>query len=156
MWESVAQSYGGVIKFGRVNAVSQNDVLPLLPYHISYFPTIISINPGYYPEIFTWTYKNTQFGIKHKKLLRIIALKKFIESNIVSQINEYDVEQVANLVNNWEKPSEVPQARKPDILLITSKDSTPIIFKYGSYKLKEFFNFYQNKFGISKQVKKPF
>lgn len=61
-WDSVAKGYGGVIKFGRVNAVSQNDLLNRLPYKITLFPTILAVVPGEYPDIFTWSRYTLDLG----------------------------------------------------------------------------------------------
>ena len=58
LWETLAKQYGGIVKFGRVNAMTQVEVLRKLPFHIHFFPTIISIRAGAYPDIFEATSRN--------------------------------------------------------------------------------------------------
>ena len=62
MWDEMAKQYGGIVKFGRVNAVSQIEVLRHLPFHVKFFPTVISLVPGYYPDIFVLGIRNAQVG----------------------------------------------------------------------------------------------
>jgi len=61
-WDMVAKSYSGSVKFGRVNAMSQQALLNKLPYHITIFPTIMAVVPGEYPDIFTWSRYNLDIG----------------------------------------------------------------------------------------------
>jgi len=122
--------------------MNQPDVLKMLPYHITLYPTVLAFVPGNYPDIFPFTRRNPQ-----------IALKKFIDANIIQHITMVNHNEFFNYVNKWNQEIESPEPRKPQIIHITNKDQTPIVFKYASFKLNDFFEFYQNVFGEANKVK---
>jgi len=142
-WDMVAKSYGGSVKFGRVNAMSQQKLLNRLPYHITLFPTIMAVVPGQYPDIFTWSRYNLD-----------LALKKFIEGNIINFINPVTEKSYLAMWGDKTENRYSSEKRKPEIIYITNSDSTPIFYKYAAFQLHEQFDFYQNTFGEANKIRK--
>ena len=46
-WEELAQNYGDVIKFGRIDVWRQEDMLSYIPYRFQIFPAVYTYDHGY-------------------------------------------------------------------------------------------------------------
>jgi len=142
-WDSVAKGYGGVIKFGRVNAVSQNDLLNRLPYKITLFPTILAVVPGEYPDIFTWS-----------RYTLDLALKRFIDQNVINFIQEIKEKSYKEKFGSQAQERYSSSVRKSDIIYLTTGDTTPTFYKYAAFQLHEIYDFYQTPFGEATKIRK--
>lgn len=143
IWDMVAKSYGGIIKFGRVNAMTQPELMTRLPYHVAFFPTIMAVVPGNYPDIFTWS----RYGLD-------LALKKFIENNIIDYITPINNEKFLEKWNRRHQETKSSVQRKPEVFFITNSDVTPIFYKYAAFQLHSLYDFYQNSFGEANKIRK--
>jgi len=142
-WDAVAKSYNGVIKFGRVNAVNQNDLLNSLPYKITLFPTILAVVPGQYPDIFTWSRYNLE-----------LSLKRFIDQNIINFIHDIKEKDYQEKFGNQAQERFASSPRKSDVIYLTTADKTPIFYKYAAFQLHEIYDFYQTPFGEATKIRK--
>ena len=46
-WEELAENYGDVIKFGRIDVWRQEDMLSYIPYRFQIFPALYTYDHGY-------------------------------------------------------------------------------------------------------------
>ena len=98
-----------------------------MPIVIQIFPTVISLARGYDHNIFSLYHHN-----------RFLELKKFVEKAIENYVTELTADEYAPVYgkNKQEIGVEKSEASKPEIMLITNKDRTPLSFKYGAFLVK--------------------
>lgn len=119
IWDDAALKFDGTAKFGRVNAITNIDVMRKLPFKIHFYPTIIALSRHQAPDIFT--FPNHIASIFNQ-------LKKFIEKNIVNNVKYYDANSFAGLYRE-------DFAQDSAIYLNTNKESYSLDQKYAAYKV---------------------
>lgn len=90
--------------------------------------------------------------IENKNKLNCLALKKFIENNIIDYITPLDNTKFMDKWNKRHQESKSSVQRKPEIMFITNSDVTPIFYKYAAFQLNSLYDFYQNPFGEANKV----
>ena len=146
IWDSAAEEYGSIVKFGRINVGSQRDLLKKLPIKVQIFPTVISMARGYEHNIFTFFHHS-----------RLIELRKFIEKSIENYVEIIDNNRFTELWKQWHDNKNLPEvteSRKPEIMFFNNKDKSPLIYKYNAMMLNKWINFYQNSFGEANKMAK--
>ncbi len=72
----------------------------------------------------------------------------------MSKIKEYSHDEYFKIMETWSKSQESDAFRNPKIILVNDRDQPLLSFKYASFKLNNFFDFYQSKFGDGTKIKK--
>ncbi|KAL4435514.1 hypothetical protein ABPG74_020290 [Tetrahymena malaccensis] len=141
-WETTINTYGHIVKFGRINAEIDYKLVQRLPIPSRIFPTIFSFSHYNAPQLVTFSTHNIE-----------AELAKFVQKSVVSKLIQIKQEQAQQL---YKEMSKFEPNKKIDIVYLFQLDRIPIEFKYAALQNYKEFNFYTNAYGQSSSIQQSF
>ncbi|EAR90747.2 DnaJ domain protein (macronuclear) [Tetrahymena thermophila SB210] len=141
-WETIINTYGHIVKFGRVNAEIDYKLVQRLPIPSRIFPTIFSFSHYDSPQLATFSSYNIE-----------AELAKFVQKSVISKLIQIKQEQASQL---YKEMSKFEPNKKIDIVYLFQLDRIPIEFKYAALQNYKEFNFYTNAYGQSSSIQSSF
>ena len=103
IWEEVSLKNKGIIKFGVIDILLEENLLHFLPYKFQYFPNIYTYNHN---ECELFSKIDSITPTSKKKMLKL-DLQSFIENSFISQVKIIDEFQFKGLLENVNKELDV-------------------------------------------------
>lgn len=132
-WDETAKQFP-FIKFGRVNATFQADLLPLLPFRAEEFPFVYSQVPGKIPEFL-------EFNLEKPSPYE---LRKFVQNSLDKKYTEIEYGDMV-------KHLRAEKSSTPSVTAVV-RTRVSTAFTYLSYKTSDYINFYNTKLSDHSKV----